>query len=142
MVAATSCSNKTPQPKIMLKITFKFLCIFILLGVVNLKADPDPRHGEITTNLQSDENNRSIATGFVTDGGTDNCAPCRQERKNNQILVDRQRVLTATLLKGSKERFSIASSGDNPIRLPYIPRECPLEWMLLQSDIHKSLFKD
>ena len=44
--AATSWSNKTPQPKIMLKITFKFLCIFILLGVVNLKADPDPRHGK------------------------------------------------------------------------------------------------
>ena len=105
MVAATSCSNKTPQPKIMLKITFKFLCIFILLGVVSLKADPDPRHGEITTNLQSDENNRSIATGFfVTDSGHLITAHhVVKNAKTIQILVDRQRVLTATLLKGSKE---------------------------------------
>jgi len=63
-------ASKTRQPKTMLKIIFKFFCVFILFGFVCLKAYSDQRYGELTKNLQSDGNNRSIATGFfVTDSG-------------------------------------------------------------------------
>ena len=89
----------------MLKISFKFLCIFILIGLVTLKAQSDQKTGELTTSLQSDANNRSIATGFfVTDSGHLITAHhVVKNAKTIQILVDRQRVLTATLLKGNEE---------------------------------------
>ena len=98
-------ASKTRQPKTMLKITFKFLCVFILFGFVCLKAYSDQRHGELTKNLQSDGNNRSIATGFfVTDSGHLITAHhVVKNAKTIQILVDRQRVLTATLLKANEE---------------------------------------
>ena len=89
----------------MLKISFKFLCIFILIGLVTFKAHSDQKTEEITTSLQSDANNRSIATGFfVTDSGHFITAHhVVKNAKTIQILVDRQRVLPATLLKGSEE---------------------------------------
>ncbi len=90
-------ASKKNQLKTMLKITFKFLCVFILFGFVSLKAYSDQRHEEITKNTQSDANNRSIATGFfVTDSGHLITAHhVVKNAKTIQILVDRQRVLTA-----------------------------------------------
>ena len=98
-------ASKTRQPKTMLKITFKFLCVFILFSFVSFKAYSDQRYGDLTKNLQSDGNNRSIATGFfVTDSGHLITAHhVVKNAKTIQILVDRQRVLTATLLKANEE---------------------------------------
>ena len=89
----------------MLKIASKLLCMFILISSVNFTASSDQQNEAVTTNLQSDSNNRTIATGFfVTDSGHLITAHhVVKNAKTIQILVDHQRVLTATLLKGNEE---------------------------------------
>lgn len=79
--------------------------MFILISSVNFTASSDQQNEAVTTNLQSDSNNRTIATGFfVTDSGHLITAHhVVKDAKKIQVLVDRQRVFTATLLKGSEK---------------------------------------
>ena len=63
-------ASKTPQPKTMLKITFKFLCVFMLLSFVSFKAYSDQKYGELTKIYKVMETTDRLQQGFfVTDSG-------------------------------------------------------------------------
>ena len=101
----TALERQKQQRQIISKTLFTFICLLVLFCFANVNANANEPSETATINLQSSAINRTVATGFfITDSG--HLITAHHVVKNAtsiQVLIDRQRVLPAIILKGSEE---------------------------------------